>query len=286
MEIIRELEGQPRGVYCGAIGYVSPGREAVFSVAIRTVVVNAATQTAEIGIGSGITWDSEAETEYEECLVKGRFLTRDVEDFSLIESIRHDSQGYLLLERHLRRLALSAGYFGIPCDLATVQAKLTELGNRLRGLHKVRILVASDGRFTVEAQALADSNAHEPATVAISDRHVSPEDPFLYHKSTNRQLYDHERKKHPHCYDVIFFNSRGELCEGSYNNIVLSLGGTLVTPALKCGLLPGVLREELLEVGAIKEAILTVADLHSAKKIWLVNSVRGWRECTIEIDNA
>jgi para-aminobenzoate synthetase/4-amino-4-deoxychorismate lyase len=76
-------------------------------------------------------------------------------------------------------------------------------------------------------------------------------------------------------------NERGEVTEGSYNNIVVSRHGELLTPALMCGLLPGLLREELIEVGAIREAVLTLGDLKDADTIWLINSVRGWRECRI-----
>lgn len=282
MEIIRELEGQPRGVYCGAIGYVSPGREAVFSVAIRTVVVDSVTGEAEIGIGSGITWDSKAADELRECLDKGTFLTRDSNAFSLIESLRFDQNGYLLLERHLTRLAGSAGYFGFSFDSDALRHRLGKFGQGLSGVHKVRVLLAADGTMTLESQALVatDQSAHA-ATITISELRVDSSDPFLYHKTTRRTLYDDQLRAHPGCYDVVFLNERDEITEGSYNTIVIARKGELLTPALECGLLPGVLREELLEVGAIREAVLTLEDLRSADTIWLVNSVRGWRECTL-----
>jgi para-aminobenzoate synthetase/4-amino-4-deoxychorismate lyase len=281
MEIIRELEGQPRGVYCGAIGYVSPGREAVFSVAIRTAVVDAVTGKAEIGIGSGITWDSDAGSEFRECLDKSAFLIRDSSEFSLIESLRFDCNGYLLLERHLQRLAGSAIYFGFSFDAGTLRDRLQDLGQGLSGVHKVRVLLASDGGITLESQPItgADSTA-SPAEIAVSLRRVNSADPFLYHKTTRRALYDDQLRAHPGCYDVIFLNERDELTEGSFTTLVISLKGELLTPTLDCGLLPGVLREELIEVGAIREEVLTLDQLHTADTIWLINSVRGWRECT------
>lgn len=285
MEIIRELEGQPRGVYCGAIGYVSPGREAVFSVAIRTAVVDALTGEAEIGIGSGITWGSDAASELRECLDKGAFLTRDSSGFSLIESLRFDQQGYLLLERHLQRLAGSATYFGFNLDTDALRDRLQNLGQGLTGIHKVRVQLASDGGITVESQPLPGTDrAVSPAAIAVSHVRVDASDPFLYHKTTRRTLYDDQLRAHPGCYDCIFLNERDEVTEGSYNTIVISLHGELLTPALDCGLLPGVLRAELLAVGAIREAVLTRDHLQAADTIWLVNSVRGWREC--EINNA
>jgi len=282
MEIIRELEGQPRGVYCGAIGYVSPGREAVFSVAIRTAVIETTTGCGELGIGSGITWDSDGAGELKECLDKAAFLTRDSGTFSLIESLRFDAQGYLLLERHLQRLAGSAAYFDYILDIDTLRRQLQDLGQELSGCHKVRVLLDSNGSASVESQPLtAAGQAQPPAVIAISERRVASADPFLYHKTTRRELYDNQLRAHPGCYDVIFLNERDEITEGSYNTIVCALGGELLTPALECGLLPGVLRAELLEVGAMREAVLTLDDLQAADTIWLVNSVRGWRECKL-----
>ncbi len=283
MEIINELEDEPRGVYCGAIGYVSPGREAVFSVAIRTVVVNAATGDAEIGIGSGITWDSQGGDELRECLSKSAFLSRDSEEFSLIESIRFDRQGHLLLERHLARLAGSAEYFGFAFDVDDLRNRLETLAQELEGIHKVRLLVAHDGGITLEFQAVEEvKNGTAPAQIAIAAERINSADPFRYHKTTRRALYDRQLNAHPDCYDVIFLNERDELTEGCFNTIVISLKGQLLTPALDCGLLPGVLREELLEVGAVRETELTLEDLQAADTIWLVNSVRGWRECRIQ----
>jgi para-aminobenzoate synthetase/4-amino-4-deoxychorismate lyase len=282
MGIIRELEGQPRGVYCGAIGYVSPGREAVFSVAIRTAVVDALSGTAEIGIGSGITWDSDAVGELRECLAKSAFLTRDSSAFSLIESLRFDQQGYLLLERHLQRLTASAAYFGFAFDADDLLGRLQDLAHGLAGVHKVRVLLAADGEITLDAQPLAMvENALSPAFIAVSRQRVDSSNPFLYHKTTRRELYDEQLRAHPECYDCIFLNERDEVCEGSYNTIVIARSGELLTPAQDCGLLPGVLRAELLEVGAVREAVLTLDDLRAAEKIWLVNSVRGWRECCL-----
>jgi len=283
MEIIKGLETAPRGVYCGAIGYLSPGREAAFSVAIRTVIVESATGSAEIGIGSGITWDSDPEGEFRECLAKSAFMYHDSSPFQLIESLRHDHDGYLLLERHLQRLADSAAYFGFRFDNDTLRRQLDQLGQSLSGIHKVRVVLADDGTVSLAAEPISEPAPNAtPATVALSRQRVTSSDPFLYHKTTRRALYERELRAHPDCYDVIFLNEREELTEGSFNIIVVSLRGELLTPPLDCGLLPGVLREELLQVGAIREAILTLDDLHRADRIWLVNSVRGWRECKLK----
>jgi len=146
----------------------------------------------------------------------------------------------------------------------------------------VRVLLASDGSLTVESRPLdRDDRAALPAVIAVSKVRVDSTDPYLYHKTTRRDLYDVQLRNHPGCYDVIFMNEKDEITEGCYNTIVTSLNGELLTPVLDCGLLPGVLRAELIEVGAIREAVLTLNDLHAAGAIWLVNSVRGWRECLL-----
>ena len=282
MEMIAELETSPRGVYCGAIGYISPGREAVFNVGIRTAVIKTATGDGEIGIGSGITWDSNPEEEYRECLAKSAFLTRGNSEFQLIESIRHDRDGYLLLERHLGRLAASAACFGFSFDLQELRSRLGELGRNLREIHKIRVLLDSNGTVSLQAQSITDPETDSPAAaITLSQQNTHSSDLFLYHKTTRRELYDRELRQHPDCYDVIFRNERGEITEGCFNNIVILLGGEMLTPDLSCGLLPGVLRQELLEVGAVREAVLTKEDLLAAEKVWLINSVRGWRECRL-----
>jgi para-aminobenzoate synthetase/4-amino-4-deoxychorismate lyase len=146
----------------------------------------------------------------------------------------------------------------------------------------VRVELGPNGSITVESQLLTGpERTAPPAVIAIARQRVDSADPFLYHKTTRRALYDEQLRAHPGCYDCIFLNERDEVTEGSYTTIVVSLRGELLTPALDCGLLPGVLRAELLEVGAIREAVLMLDDLQAADTIWLVNSVRGWRECTI-----
>lgn len=280
MEIIRDMEQSPRGIYCGTIGYLSPGGEAVFSVAIRTAVIETATRCGELGIGSGITWDSDPCAEYRECLDKGAFLTRDDSEFQLIETLLLDRDGYLLRERHLQRLTDSAAYFGFVFDGGELEKRLDELASGLAGPHKVRVLLDREGGTTLEAQPLEPAApSAAPLRVALSGERVNSGDPFLFHKTTRRALFEQERHAHPRCADVLFLNERGEVTEGSYNTLVVSRSGELLTPQLECGLLPGVMRAELIEAGAVREAILTLDDLQRADKLWLVNSVRGWREC-------
>jgi para-aminobenzoate synthetase / 4-amino-4-deoxychorismate lyase len=156
MEIIRELEPQPRGIYTGAIGFIAPGRRAQFNVAIRTVLIDRERQQASYGVGSGLVWDSDAATEYAECVLKARVLTERRPSFQLLEALLWEpDSGYFLLAAHLERLANTAVYFQVPLDRPAIEAYLTEQARTLTEPGKIRLRVALDGRFTVEVEALA-----------------------------------------------------------------------------------------------------------------------------------
>ncbi|MDO9068556.1 MAG: aminodeoxychorismate synthase component I, partial [Deltaproteobacteria bacterium] len=246
MQIIEKLEGEPRGVYCGAIGLVSPGGEALFSVAIRTLLLDQESAKISLGVGSGVTWDSAAEQEYLECLDKGAFVNRIEDDFRLIESLRLEEGVYTLLNRHLARMEASAKYFGFVFDRKPVQKALAAHAQKLPGLHKTRLLLSSDGGVEIFSEPLTDYNS-APLRIAVSDDRVDSPDILRYHKTTCREFFDKARSRHPECDELLFINERGELTEGSYHNLVVKLDGRILTPPLTCGLLPGVLREELLE---------------------------------------
>ncbi|MBJ6802368.1 aminodeoxychorismate synthase component I [Geomonas sp. Red259] len=278
MEIIAELEETPRGLYTGCLGYFSPGGEALFSVAIRTAVLDCETGGGEVGIGSGITYDSKAEAEYQECLDKGAFIKEQRPDFHLIESLLHDERGYFLLERHLERLDQSARYFAFPLADGAARQLLEETAAGLSASvrHKVRLLLFKDGRLSCGAAPLPEAGPEAQATFAR--QRVNSGDWFLYHKTSRRDLFHQELAARPEFDEVIFENERGEVTEGAYSNLVAVVGGRHYTPPLACGLLPGTLREELLAQGAIEERVLKRDDLMRAEAVFLVNSVRGWRQ--------
>lgn len=277
MQIISELEQKPRGAYCGAIGCVAPGGEAVFSVAIRTLLHDAETNRVTMGVGSAVTWDSQAASEYDECLSKARFIKRQVFDFSLLESLRLENGTYTLLERHVDRLLSSACYFRFQFNETTIRQTLSSFAARIDGLHKVRLLLAADGGVKISSELLQENS--RPLRLAISTALVDSIDVMRYHKTTRRELFDAARSDRPDCDEVLLLNENGQVTEGSYHNLVVNLEGVLLTPPRKCGLLPGVLREELLAQGRIIERILTPEDLTRAEELWLINSVRGWRRC-------
>lgn len=275
MEIIAELEKAPRGVYCGAIGCVAPGGEALFSVAIRTLLHDTETGSVTMGVGSAVTWDSVAAAEYAECLGKAAFVNQPAQEFRLIESLRLENGGYTLLERHLDRLAASAEYFGFSCDRSRIGTALEEYALYASGLRKVRLLLGRDGAFDISSETLIETLSE--LRVAVSTVRVDSGDCLRYHKTTCRGLLDEARSGSPGCDEVVLLNERGQVTEGSYHSLVAKQNGRLVTPPLSCGLLPGVLREVLLEQGTITEQILYPEDLDRAEELWLINSVRGWR---------
>lgn len=276
MQIIRDLEPNPRGVYCGAIGWWSPGRAAEFSVAIRTVALDTSTGTARYHVGSGVTWDSNARDEYSECVGKAQILTHHRPEFELLESLLFDGE-YFLISRHLERLGASADYFGFQLDMAAVHAVLTEDAAVLRdkgsGPRKVRLLLARDGSVRTTCEPAKPST---PVRIGFAVDPIDESDVFLYHKTTHRGVYDSARASRPDCDDVILWNRRDEITETTVANIVLELDGELRTPHIDSGLLGGVMRAELLHSGKLSEARLTKEDVRRAGSIQLINSVRKW----------
>lgn len=276
MEIIAGLEGSSRGPYTGCIGYISPGPEAVFSVAIRTAVVDFETGRGELGIGSGVTWDSRPDAEYAECRTKARFAEENSGTFRLIESLLLADGLYPRLDRHLGRLARSAAHFGFSFNQSDARRELALCAERTQGKAKVRFLLSADGGMEAAAVPLG-FQPEEPLKVALSHVNLDPGDPFLYHKTTLRELYERELSAHAGADEVLLVNERGEVTEGCFHSVAVEKEGRLVTPPLSCGLLPGVMREELLEHGELTEGIVTPADLRNAGEFLLFNSVRGIR---------
>lgn len=277
-EIIEALENSPRQIYTGAMGFLSPGPEAVFNVAIRTLLVDTQTGVAELGVGSGITYDSSPEAEYQECLLKAQFLSQSRPEFSLLESIRYESSaGFFLLDRHLRRLADSADYFGFRFDEHEIRAALQRLAESLSaGKLKIRLLLDRDGRYRIAHEALTDSSQNQFLKIALAPEPVDSREVFLFHKTTQRQAYEIRKVSRPDVDDVLLMNEKGELTESTVANMVVRLDGQDYTPPVACGLLAGTLRAELITQGKLSERVLRPEDLQQAQAIFLINSVRGW----------
>ncbi|MGQ0456434.1 MAG: aminodeoxychorismate synthase component I [Hyphomicrobium sp.] len=279
MELIRQLETEARGVYCGAIGRLSPDGDAMFNVSIRTAVIDRK-GGGEMGIGSGVVADSQGAKEYAECLLKMKFLTDPVRRFELIETMLYEpDRGVWLLDYHFERLASSAAYFGFAFDATSARRAIDEaIASRKDERLRVRLVLDEGGGMSV-------TTALQPATASdavmryvVSDTRLSSADLFLYHKTTRRDLYDGEWKHFSETLgadEVIYLNDRGELAEGSRTTIFIERNGKLETPELGSGLLPGTLRAVLIAEGRATEARLTMKDLNQADAVFLGNSVRG-----------
>ena len=278
-ELISQLETEPRGVYCGAIGRIAPNGNSLFNVAIRTAVI-ARGGAGEMGIGSGVVADSQGRKEYAECLLKMKFLTDPVRRFELIETMLHEaSSGIWLLERHLKRLSASAGYFGFQCDEARIRSVIEEaVVARATERLRVRLLLDEEGHVTVTVTPQPASAPDAVMRYVVSGTRLNSADLFLYHKTTRRELYDTEWKHFSDTLgadEVIYQNERGELAEGSRTTIFIERKGRLETPPLAAGLLPGTLRQELIESGRAVEVAQGLDDLAATDAVYLGNSVRG-----------
>jgi para-aminobenzoate synthetase/4-amino-4-deoxychorismate lyase len=291
MSIIRQLETEPRGVYCGAIGLLQPGGAALFNVPIRTVTLRAEAAVAasggpsrwqaRCGVGSGITFDSRADAEAREWRDKQGFLQRAARPFELLETLRLEDGQYWLLDRHLARLQRSAAHFGYPMDREHVTAALDEAASlHAKGLYRARLLVSATGRVRVEAAQFVPTP--EPVRLAWASRPMALADEFVRHKTTRREAYTPFAPAHAPGggapFDTLLWNRDGRITETTFGNIALRIGGEWLTPATDAGLLPGVYREALLEDGRIREAALTVDDMAHADGAAFLNSVRGWLE--------
>lgn len=278
MHIITEEEIAPRGIYTGCIGYLSPSDTARFSVAIRTIQIDHQTGRAIYGTGGGIVWDSDAAAEYAECRAKSQVLFESRPPFSLVETIRWErGTGYFLLKEHLERLRDSAEYFDIPFEENEIKRLLMENEKPLpEDRVIVRILLAESGKWTIYTEKLQTPLSSERWRVALAKHPINVQDRFLYHKTTNRIIYDNARGDCPGCDDVILWNTRGEITESTRANVVLRREGRMLTPPVSSGLLAGVFRRHLLQNGEVAEAILRSEDLAQADAVYLINSVRGW----------
>ncbi|MCP5269268.1 MAG: aminodeoxychorismate synthase component I [Zoogloeaceae bacterium] len=286
MQIIHELESAPRGLYTGAIGWVGAGGDFSFNVAIRTLQVAADGQVA-YGVGSGVVADSQPAAEYAECLLKASFVTQADPGFRLIETLRLEGGAYPLLDLHLARLLHSARALAFTCEESDVRALLlAKASQHPHGVMRVRLTLGRAGDFEVTLAALPPTP--EDMQVVVSKRRVHSSDPWLRHKTTVRDVYEAELvalQSRPQVFDALFFNERGELAEGARSSIFLrkAAGQALLTPALTCGVLPGVLRHSLLLSGQAEEAVLNEADLLAAVELYLGNALRGLIPVTLTV---
>jgi para-aminobenzoate synthetase/4-amino-4-deoxychorismate lyase len=274
MEVIAEVEhARHRGIYTGAIGRFDTNGDAMFNVAIRTLAIQG--DSATINLGSGIVADSNADAEWEECRAKGAFVTAGQRRFDLIETMTFDpDDGLIRLEAHLARMKASADTLGFAFDRHTTRNELQAATFQLRAPCRIRLLLSPSGAVAIETAPLPQSPSQ--AEVAIVPLPVAATDFRLRHKTSDRAFYDDARIA-AGTFEVLFEDVDGYLTEGSFTSLFVRRGTGLVTPPLRpgrfSGLLPGILRAELLESGQAVEACVTRADL--AHGFFVGNSLRG-----------
>jgi para-aminobenzoate synthetase/4-amino-4-deoxychorismate lyase len=282
MEIIRSLEPEPRGVYCGAVGKVAPDGGSEFNVAIRTLTLAVGGSTARLGLGSGIVADSEPGDEWRECLTKGAFV-ESRRRFDLIETMAFDPHaGIADLDRHLARMKRSAEALDFVFDRHGARNELQAATFRA-GPSLVRLRLSATGAMAIELRPLPELPA-QPIEVPVVPRPVAADDFRLAHKTSDRGFYDRARDQSG-AFEILFRDEAGFLTEGTFTNLFVERGGKLLTPPLSRGLLPGILRERLIEEGRAEEADLVEADL--VHGFLIGNAVRGLiRACPLPAGEA
>ena len=268
MEVIAEIEPAARGAYTGSIGAIGAEGNAVFNVAIRTLVMAREGQ-ATLGIGSGIVADSVASQEWSECFAKAAFLARPGAP-DLIETMRVEGGRAIDSERHLERMAASAAFLGVAFDRGAAAALVAGTAARA-STARLRLLAAPSGALAAQLSPVPSVPA-APVPVALAPLPVDPGDWRLRHKTTDRAFYDAARRVSG-AFECLFTRPDGQITEGSFTHIFVARDGVLLTPPLALGLLPGVLRGRLIDEGVATEVPLTVADL--ADGFLIGNALRG-----------
>lgn len=279
MEIIGELEDTPREIYTGAIGYIGPGRQAQFSVAIRTALIDKKTNEAVYGVGGGIIWDSDPGEEYRECLAKAKILSASNtgQDFELLETMLWvPESGFFLLDEHLGRIQASATYFDFAFDQAAIREALAQLEKRLPAQrHRIRLLLRRDGEVRSTETPVTPGHVVPEQRIVMAREPVRIDSPFIYHKTTRRDVYEQAIQLADEGDDVLLWNEDGFITETSIANVVVRIDGEHYTPPVECGLLAGTYRAWLLQKGEIKERKIHISELAPESELTLINSVRG-----------
>jgi para-aminobenzoate synthetase/4-amino-4-deoxychorismate lyase len=285
-EILRDLEDAPRGFYTGALGCIAPDGDMRFNVAIRTAVIRA-DGTGLYGVGGGIVAESRPDDEYAEALLKARVLTGLAAPFDLIETFRWQADGgFVRLGLHLDRLGCSAATLGFSLDRLSIERELGMLAERAchaaETALRVRLVLSRSGTARITTSALSTARPG-PLRVGLAEARLDPGDPFLRHKTSLRNIY--ETAFADACEagldEAIFLNTRGDVAEASRNTIFIESGGTLLTPLVSSGILPGVLRHTLLQSGEAREQVMSLTDVANAPRWFLGNSLHGLREATL-----
>lgn len=275
MEIIKDLEPQPRGVYCGTIGLLLPNGRRIFNVAIRTIQLHQG--KAIYGVGGGITWDSTWESEYREVHQKAAVLYRKQARFKLITTGRISQKQLLFEDQHLERLTKASRYFAYPFDPEELRQKIEEECQACDSHqdYRLRISLSKSGEMELSRQILTPlSPSFCKAKLCLQEADLNQA--FTHFKTTHRPHLSLGKQ------EIIYHNAAGELLETSIGNLVLKIDGKLYTPPINLGILSGIYRQHLLGKGQVEEKILTLADLNQAEAVYGCNAVRGLYELLLK----
>ncbi len=324
MQLIEKYEQRDRGLYTGSIGYLAPCQGGLgfcgkLNVVIRTLVltelapprpnpanVNHSSQqfTGIMGVGSGIVYDSTAESEYEECHWKYRFLQNLPIDFTLFETMLYSQGTCRLFEAHLSRLKRSAIELEFDFNEDTIRQTLTNHFRQLQeqdkktGHHlayRVKASLYGNGTLAIQHSVL-EPLAQDKQNVIIAQTIFPNHDILRRYKTSHRQQYD-EQMHHAiqlQAFDSLCFNQDGFLLEGARSSIFIYHQGQWLTPALELDILRSVMREQIMQNPAywlathtpknehpgngawtVTEKTITRAMLENARIILAVNALRG-----------
>ncbi len=274
-EIIKDLEPQPRGIYCGTIGLLLPNGRRIFNVAIRTIQLYKS--QAIYGVGGGITWDSTWESEYREVHQKAAVLYRKQARFQLITTGRISQKQLLFEDQHLERLTKASRYFAYPFNAEELRQKIEEECQACDSHqdYRLRITISKSGEMELSRQVLTPlSTTFCKAKLCLQEADLNQS--FTYFKTTHRPHLSLGKQ------EIIYHNAAGELLETSIGNLVLKIDGKLYTPPINLGILSGIYRQHLLGKGQVEEKILTLADLNQAEAVYGCNAVRGLYELLLK----
>lgn len=275
---IAKLEAGPRGIYCGAIGTMEPNRKATFSVGIRTALFKGAGRSGEYGVGSGVVWDSDVDSEFQECLAKAAVLTSAAPEWALLESMPDTlAPNSPQLAKHLERLQRSAEAFEIPFDRERILSALAlPRGARNDGIGKLRLTLNRRGEANVEQtlSALQDRRL----TAKLASRPIQTTDPRMRHKTTDRSLFNDLRSKFPTFDEVLLFNELGQAVCFTNGNLIAEIDGRWLSPEPDSGCLAGIGLWRFMLESEVRLCRIPVQDLREANRILLSNAVVGTRE--------
>lgn len=289
MQLLHQIENAPRGVYTGAIGYFAPDGRSRFSVAIRTLTLRERNNEHEVtcGVGGGIVADSFAGDERREAMLKAAFVRRASRPNHLIETMLGNHGRVRWLETHLDRMEHSAQELGRLFDREAVRSAVTTAARQTADTppQRIRTTLSESCELNIETRPLDTWPAE--LRVRMEPRRSHLGDPALMHKTNFRESYDKalNEARRDGFQEALYANDAGLVTEGCVTNLFFVRDGRLLTPRLECGVLPGILRTELLRAGLLEESLLTLAGLEECECLLLGNSLRGaYHVASLQLD--